>query len=63
MEDIDFRGIGNALLIAARKSNGDWIYNPNPKIPIEKEMSFILLATPEEREIFQTLVSEEPKPH
>ena len=60
IEEIDFRSMGNILLIAVRKVNGDWIYNPHPKSIIEKEMSFIILATVEEREILQALVSEEP---
>jgi voltage-gated potassium channel len=61
IEEIDFRSMGNILLIAVRKTNGDWIYNPHPKSIIEKEMSFIILATAEEREILQTLVSEDLK--
>ncbi len=61
LEEIDFRSMGNVLLIAVRKSDGDWIYNPHPKSIIEKEMSFIILATVEEREILQALVSEEEK--
>jgi voltage-gated potassium channel len=61
IEDIDFRSMGNILLIAMRKANGDWIYNPHPGSIIEKEMSFIVLATAEEREILQALVSDEVK--
>ena len=60
IEDIDFRSMGNILLIAVRKSDGSWVYNPHPKSIIEKEMSFIILATVEEREILQALMSEEP---
>jgi voltage-gated potassium channel len=60
IDEIDFRSMGNVLLIAVRKTEGDWIYNPKPKTVIEKEMSFIILATAEEREILQSLVSEEP---
>jgi len=61
LHSIDFRSIGNILLIAVRKENGDWIYNPDPNIHIEKEMSFILLATTEERELLQALVAPEVK--
>jgi voltage-gated potassium channel len=62
LEEIDFRSIGNILLIAVRKANGEWIYNPDLKTHIEREMSFILLATTEERELLQALVSPEEKP-
>ncbi|MCX8023146.1 MAG: potassium channel protein [Syntrophorhabdaceae bacterium] len=55
---IDFRSFGNILLIAVRKADGEWIYNPRPETTIEKHMSLIILATAEEREILQALVSE-----
>jgi voltage-gated potassium channel len=61
VDKIDFRSMGNVLLIAVRKADGDWIYNPKPVTAIEEEMSFIILATAEEREILQALVSEELK--
>lgn len=57
VKDIDFRSMGNALLVAVRKADGDWIYNPHPTTILEKDMSLILLATAEEREILQALVS------
>ncbi|HOP85691.1 MAG TPA: NAD-binding protein [Syntrophorhabdaceae bacterium] len=56
VSDIDFRSLGNALLIALRKSNGDWIYNPLPDTTLEENTSMILLATVEEREILERLV-------
>jgi len=59
INSIDFKSIGNILVIAVRKDNGEWVYNPDPKIHIEKDMSFILLATAEERELLQALVSPE----
>jgi voltage-gated potassium channel len=62
LNEIDFRSIGNILLIAVRKVNGEWIYNPDLKTHIEKEMSFILLATAEERELLQALISPGEKP-
>jgi len=58
VSSIDFRSFGNILLIAVRKANGEWIYNPKPEIIIEKDMSFIILATAQEREILEALVSE-----
>lgn len=61
INSIDFKSIGNILVIAVRKDNGEWIYNPDPNIHIEKDMSFILLATTEERELLQALVSPEIK--
>ena len=56
---IDFRSLGNILLVAVRKETGEWIYNPYPGAIIEKEMSLIVMATPDERELLQTLVSPE----
>jgi voltage-gated potassium channel len=61
VNEIDFNNIGNILLIALRKANGDWIYNPNRKTVIEKEMSFIILATAEEREMLQILFAPNDK--
>lgn len=55
--DIDFKGIGNILVVAARTKDGEWIYNPYPGTVIEKDMSFIILATRQERELLQALVS------
>jgi len=60
VSDIDFRSMGNALLVALRKSDGDWIYNPLPDTILEKNMSMILLATVEEREILERLVKSKP---
>ncbi len=60
VSDIDFRSMGNALLVALRKSNGDWIYNPLPDTVLEKEMSMILLATVDEREILERLIKSKP---
>jgi len=57
--DIDFKGIGNILVVAARRSDLEWIYNPYPGTVVEKDMSFIILATPHERELLQALVSTE----
>jgi voltage-gated potassium channel len=57
--DIDFKGIGNILVISARTSDGEWIYNPYPGTVIEKGMSLIILATREERDFLQALVSTE----
>lgn len=59
LSDIDFRNLGNALLVSVKKANGDWIYNPYPGTIIEGDMSLIILGTPEEREILQALVSDE----
>ena len=61
VNDMNLESMGNILLIAARKADGDWIYNPKPAMAIEGEMSLIILGTTEEREVLQTLVSEEPQ--
>lgn len=57
--DIDFKGIGNILVIAARCTDGEWIYNPYPGTVVEKDMTFIILATRQERELLQALVATE----
>lgn len=57
--DIDFKGIGNILVIAARTSDLEWIYNPYPGTIVEKGMSFIILSTRQERDLLQALVSTE----
>jgi voltage-gated potassium channel len=58
--DIDFKGIGsNILVVAARTGDGEWIYNPYPGTVVEKDMSFIILATKQEKELLQAIVSTE----
>ena len=47
---------GNVLFIAARKTSGEWIYNPYPDTVLEKHMSIILIATPEEKDILTELL-------
>ena len=59
VEEIDFRSMGNLLLIAVKRAEGDWVYNPYPGTILEKDMSLIILSSPEERELLQTLVSAE----
>ena len=61
VNDMNLESMGNILLIAARKADGDWIYNPKPVMALEEEMSLIILGTTEEREVLQALVSEEPQ--
>jgi voltage-gated potassium channel len=61
VNDMNLESMGNILLIAARKADGEWIYNPKPAMAIEEEMSLIILGTTEEREVLQALVSEEPQ--
>ncbi|OPY02105.1 MAG: Voltage-gated potassium channel Kch [Syntrophorhabdus sp. PtaB.Bin047] len=57
VKDIDFKTIGNIMLISARKPSGEWVYNPYPDTICEKEMSLIIIATPEEKELLVELVS------
>ena len=57
VKDIDFKMIGNIMLISARKPSGEWVYNPYPDTLCEKEMSLIIIATPEEKELLVELVS------
>jgi voltage-gated potassium channel len=61
VEALDFRNLGNALLISARRSDGEWVYNPYPDTVMEKGMSLLILGTPEHRELLQAIVSEEGK--
>ncbi len=57
VKDIDFKMIGNLMLISARKKSGEWIYNPYPDTIIEWDMSLIIIATPEEKELLVEHVS------
>jgi len=57
VKDIDFKTIGNIMLISARKPSGEWVYNPYPDTICEKEMSLIIIATREEKELLVELVS------
>jgi len=61
VKEIDFKGIGNLLIIAARKANNEWIYNPYPDTIIEKDMRMIIISTPEEKELLVTILSGETK--
>jgi len=51
IEELDLANMGNLLLLAIRKEEGEWIYNPSPTVTLEKDMRLIVLATPEERQI------------
>ena len=51
IEDLELANMGNLLLLAIRKGEGEWIYNPSASLMIEKDMRLIVLATPEERQI------------
>jgi voltage-gated potassium channel len=57
VKDIDFKVIGNLMLISARKKSGEWVYNPYPDTIIEGDMSLIIIATPEEKELLVEHVS------
>ncbi len=57
VKDIDFKMIGNLMLISARKKSGEWVYNPYPDTIVEGEMSLIIIATPEEKELLVEHIS------
>jgi voltage-gated potassium channel len=57
VKEIDFKTIGNIMLISARKPSGEWVYNPYPDTIVEKEMSLIIIATPQEKELLVEHVS------
>ncbi len=57
VKDIDFKTIGNIMLISARKKSGEWIYNPYPDTIMEGGMSLIIIATPEEKELLVEHIS------
>lgn len=63
VKNIDFKTIGNLMLISARKMSGEWVYNPYPDTIIEAEMSLIIIATPEEKELLVEHVSGGPDNH
>ncbi len=56
---VGFKGIGNILVIAARKKSNEWIYNPYPDTIIEADMSMIIIATPEEKDALVAILSGE----
>jgi voltage-gated potassium channel len=61
VEELELTNIGNILLLAVRKGEGDWVYNPPSTLVLEKGMRLIVLATPEEREMLQrSLAGEAP---
>jgi voltage-gated potassium channel len=51
IEELQLENMGNLLLLAIRKGEGEWIYNPAPSVVLEKDMRLIVLATPEERQL------------
>lgn len=57
IKDIDFKAIGNLMVISARKTSGEWIYNPYPDTIVEGKMSMIIIATPEEKELLVEHIS------
>jgi voltage-gated potassium channel len=57
VSEIDFKAIGNIMLISARKTTGEWIYNPSPDTIVEQGMSIIVIATPEEKELLAEHIS------
>jgi len=61
VKEIDFKMIGNIMVISARRPNGEWIYNPYPDTIIEQDMSLIVIATPEEKELLRCHVCGESK--
>lgn len=59
ISEADFRSVGNILVIAIRQRQGQWIYNPTPDVRLENDMHLIILATPEERNLMQSLIAGE----
>jgi voltage-gated potassium channel len=59
IEALDLGNMGNLLLLAIRKREGEWIYNPPPSLTLEKDMCLIVLATPEERQLLHSLLAPE----
>jgi voltage-gated potassium channel len=51
IEELELTSMGNLLLLAIRRSEGDWVYNPALDLTLEKDMRLIVLATPEERQL------------
>jgi voltage-gated potassium channel len=54
---IDFKDMGNTLLISARTEDGEWIYNPYPDTVLKSGMHLLMLTTPEQRQIIEALLS------
>jgi voltage-gated potassium channel len=51
IEELQLENMGNLLLLAIRKGEREWIYNPSPSVVLERDMRLIVLATPEERQL------------
>ncbi len=58
---IDFKSIGNILLVAVRTHTGSWLYNPYPDAVIEKDMSLIVMSTPEGREMLEQILASDKR--
>jgi voltage-gated potassium channel len=56
--EIDFKTVGNILLVAVRTHDGSWIYNPYPDAVIERDMSLIVMSNPEARETLEMILSQ-----
>ena len=60
--ELELANMGNLLLLAIRKDEGEWTYNPPPSMMLEKDMRLIVLATPEERQILHGALTFETAP-
>ncbi|MDH3976278.1 MAG: potassium channel protein [Deltaproteobacteria bacterium] len=47
----------NILLLAVKKANGDWEYNPKDDFLFEEGMDLIIMGSPEEKERLQSFIS------
>lgn len=59
VEDLELSSMGNVLLLAVRNDRGDWIYNPPADLKLDEQMHLIVLATPEERVLLQSVLQPE----
>ena len=62
IKELELANMGNLLLLAIRKDEGEWTYNPSPSMMLEKDMRLIVLATPEERKILHGALTFETAP-
>lgn len=48
VQDLDLRSSSNALLLAIRRTDGAWVYNPAEDMKLEDGITLILMGTPED---------------
>ncbi|MBI4539332.1 MAG: potassium channel protein [Gemmatimonadetes bacterium] len=59
---VDFRPVSNALLLACRTTDGNWVYHPPPELPLTPGLTLILMGSPEDIEAVRRYLRAETAP-